>query len=101
MKKIMKEIIPKLVLAAILATCAGAGSVAMLGMAYAEDRHDENEELTKVNKLQHWRHGVEHEIKEKTTMVRMIVIGPNSKDPGVMQVKFQLEQEIKELSDSL
>jgi len=101
MKKIMKEITPKLILAAILATCAGAGSIAMLGMAYAEDRHDENEEYTIENKLQHWRHGVQHQIDEKRTMVRMIVIGPNSDHPTVMQVKLQLEQEIKELDDSL
>jgi len=101
MKKIMKEITPKLVLAAILTTCAGAGSVAMFGMAYAEDRHDENEELALENTRLHWRHGVQHQINEKTHLVRMIVVGPNSNDPVVIEVKFQLEKEIKELGDSL
>ncbi len=101
MENIMKEIMPKLVLAAILATCAGAGSVAMFGMAYAEDRHDENEGLALENTKQYVRHGVQHQIDEKRHMVRMIVIGPNSDHPTVIQVKLKLEREIKELGDSL
>ena len=101
MKNIMKEIAPKLVLAGILAGCAGAGSVVMFGMAYAEDRHDQNEDLAKENTKQQDRHNVQHQIDEKIHLVRMIVVGPHSTDPAVIQVKLQLEREIKELDDKL
>jgi len=95
MKKMMKEIIPKLVLAAILGTAAGTGSFLLWTHAHAEDK------VNKVVDQAQEMHKIEHRIVDKVNLLHKIAISPNRTNPIVLDSKRQIEKELKDLRNRL
>jgi len=95
MKKIMKEIVPKLVLAGILATVAGAGSFLLWTHAHAQDKVN-----AVVNRSQE-THRIQHRIDAKVNLLHKIAISPDRTDPIVLESRRQIEKELKDLRKRL
>jgi len=101
MKAIMKEVIPKLVFWAIVVSLGGIGYTLQWGHAHAEDKVNDNTELTKANTERADKHDIAHQIDRKQDVIDQIDISGRDDQPKLVQVRYRLTQEIEDLRNGL
>ena len=94
MKKIMKEIMPKLVLAAILVVGSGIVYTLQWGHAHAEEKVQANTTAIEI-------HTTEYEIEGNERELTQIHLSPNRDDPYVMGRKQKIIEKLKQLRERL